>query len=355
MFLIAPLFLPLNERSWLGIYHALIPYPYWVWTWANFDGVNYLDIARYGYHYPNFAYFPLLSFLIIIVNKSIQSPFLATGLVLNTFFFIFAIFFVYKLTKLDYGLKIAFRTFLLLITFPFAYYFNAVYADALFLLLTTASFYFARKSQWKYAGIFGFFASLTRLVGFFLLPALIFEWWIQQKKKKISYKAFVKQKVYFLLLIPMGLLTYAVYLQVFFGDFLLFQKSMASWSQEKVVFPLQVFFRYFKIFLYVSWSVPYFVAIVEFTTTIVYFLLAVYVIRKIRVSYGIFMILVLLLPTFTGTFQSMPRYMLHLFPGFIAMAIISSRSEKIFYLTVFAFIFLQLLFAIYYTRGYFIA
>jgi len=43
------------------------------------------------------------------------------------------------------------------------------------------SFYFARTQKWWLAGIFGFFASLTRLVGIILFPVLVFEYLIQQK------------------------------------------------------------------------------------------------------------------------------------------------------------------------------
>ena len=43
--------------------------PYIQWVWGNFDGVNYVETARTGYHYPNYAYFPLYPLLISIGRK----------------------------------------------------------------------------------------------------------------------------------------------------------------------------------------------------------------------------------------------------------------------------------------------
>jgi Gpi18-like mannosyltransferase len=53
-----------------------------------------------------------------------------------------------------------------LLIFPTAFFLNAVYTESLFLFLSLATFYYALKKNFFSAGIFGFFASLTRLASF---------------------------------------------------------------------------------------------------------------------------------------------------------------------------------------------
>ena len=262
---------------------------------------------------------------------------------------------------LDYDNKIAFRSLVFLLFFPTSFFYGAIYADSLYLCLSLASFYTARKSNWLLAGIFGYFAGLTRLVGIFLFPVLVLEWYLE---KKIKYQKlnienllrdFFKEKVFFLFLIPLAIVSYGIYLQINFNDFLLFQKAMAGWNQEHIVFPPQVLYRYIKIFLFSQWNFTYFVAVVEFVSTIFYLLLSLYVAKRVRISYGVLMFLTLLLPIFTGTLQSMPRYILHIFPAFIALSLLTIRSKKLFWATIGIFLVLQCVFVALFTRGYFIA
>jgi hypothetical protein len=245
------------------------------------------------------------------------------------------------------------------LVFPTSFYYGAVYTDALYLLLSLLSFYFARKSRWVLAGIAGYFAGLARLIGIVLLPVLLLEWYLQYKKGKVDIKmlvkTFFKHKAFTLFLIPLGIITYGSYLYITNGDFFLFQKAMAQWNQEKFVFPPQVFYRYIKIFLFAPQNYVYFVAVVEFVAAIFYFLLSVYVTKKVRVSYGVLMFLTLLVPVFTGTLQSMPRYILHLFPAFIALSLLTTHSKKLFWATIVIFLALQCVFVAFFSRGYFVA
>ncbi len=332
--------------------------PYMNWIWANFDGVRYLTIASFGYQYPNFAFFPLLPWIISLVNTVTPLTHLDAGLIIVNISIVAALIFIYKIIALDYSERIAFRAVILLLVFPFSYYYQSVYTDAPFLFLSTASFYFARRSRWLAAGVFGYVAGLTRLVGVVLLPVLLIEWYLQQKKKKrvvLYLPAFLKQKAFFILLIPLGIITYGSYLQISHDNFFLFQKSMADWGQDKIVFPLQVVYRYMKIFSTASFGFLYLVALIEFTATLLYFTLSVYVLRRIRLSYGVFMLLLLLIPTFTGTFQSMPRYLLHLFPAFLGLAVLTQKSRLLFYSMLLLCLILQGIFVALFTRGHFVA
>ncbi|MBI2036557.1 hypothetical protein HYT17_02930 [Candidatus Microgenomates bacterium] len=341
--------------------NSSIGFPYLQWVWGNFDGVHYVSIANSGYQYPNYAFFPFYPLLISIIKSVSLLPTLQAGLLVSYISFLLSLFFIYKIVLLDFNKTVALPAIIFLLFFPLTFYYTSVYADSLYLFLSVVSFYAARKKNWLWAGVFGFLAGLTRLIGIVLLPVLLLEWYeqhkfkIQNSKFKTIVSRFFEDKAFFLFLIPLGIIGYGLYLQINFGDFFLFQKAMAVWNQEQFVFPLQVVFRYFKILLFAPKNVVYLIALVELTATILYFVLSFYVLKKVRLSYGIFMLLTFLIPAFTGTFQGMPRYILHTFPAFIALALLTNKSKKIFWGTIVIFVILQFVFVALFTRGYFVA
>lgn len=351
-------FIPLRE-GYLGnqLYPQLSNF---VWPWANFDGRHYLDIATNGYRNFNFAYFPLYPALIHLFNFFVDIPAIYIGIFISFISLLLAMIIIYKITKIDFNNRISNMTLLLISFFPLSFFYHAVYPDALFLLLSSLSFYNARRGRWLLAGLFGSLTVLTRLSGLALIPALLAEWFLQNKEvlksKKIILISFWRKNFNTLALIFLGFIGYLLYLEVIFGDFLLFQKSMIAWRQNEFIFPLQVIVRYFKILLQVDKGLlEYWIALLEFISTILYFLLTLFVVRKIRISYAIFMFFVFLLPTFTGTFAGMPRYILHTFPAFIGLAFLLNNYQRLKILVIIIFLILGFLFTGLFTRGYFIA
>ena len=69
---------------------------------------------------------------------------------------------------------------LLLLLFPTSIFFNAVYTESLFLLLSVASVYFIRKGRYREAGILGFLAALTRVTGVLLFVLAAVEFFSQK-------------------------------------------------------------------------------------------------------------------------------------------------------------------------------
>lgn len=339
------LFVPLN-RNTLGLSLGFAT-PYLSWIWANFDGVHYSYIAQHGYQYPNYAFFPLLPLLISLVKKTFSNHVVDAGLLVTNLSFFTSLFVLHKIALLDVSKRVAFLAIAMILLFPVSFYYQSVYTESPFLLFTLLSFFFARKGRWVLASGFGYFATLTRLVGVALLPALILEWYFQKDRRWPS--------LFWLLFIPLGLATYMAYLQIFHGDFLLFQKAMSNWGQSDTVLPVQTFVRYIKIFIFSDHNLAYWVAVLEFVSALCYLALSVFVAWRVRLSYGIFMLTLLLIPTFTGTLQSMPRYILQLFPAFIALGVLTSRSKIIFALTAILFLLLQFVFVAMFTRGYFVA
>ena len=310
--------------------------PHWLWSFANFDGVHYLTIAKSGYaaQYTQ-VFFPLYPLLISVVHRILPlvNP-IVIGLFVSNSFFLLTIFILYKLFSLDYDRKTIKWIMLFLIFFPTSFFFGSIYTESLFLFLTVCSFYAARKKRWWLAGICGGLASATRLTGIFLLPALLWEW----HKNKIKNKILSSPILY---LVPLGLVSYMIYLQFKFGDWLYFWHAQPVFGAERsgsgIILLPQVIWRYLKILFYVPLtSEMFWISFLEVLFTLFSIILLVIAhLKKVRVSYLIFSWLAIIIPPLTGTFSSMPRYILVAFPIFISLGLIHNKYYKIILLAVF--------------------
>ena len=337
-----------TEPGYLGV-QVSQGEPFWVWVWANMDGRHFIKIATLGYTGTNFAYFPLYPLLINFFFRLGLTPIYA-GLFVSSLATVFSLYFLLKLINLDKLRIPRFETLFLLFFFPFGFILTSVYSDALFLFLTTASFYYARRGKWWATGVFALLASLTRLSGLALLPALTVEWWLQNKHQKINLKATIAPMLGFA-----GFAIFTLFLQITQGNWRLFQSSMSAWKQDQFVLLPQVIFRYLKILTTVSPTLlVYWVAALELISFTLYFALAVYVTKKIRASYGLFMMVVLLLVTFTGTLAGTPRYLIHLFPAFIGLALLLKNHPRLRFVYYPATIVLGVLITAFFVQGYFV-
>ena len=170
--LIGKLWLPLRT-SFLGKHvMEILDSPY-LWTRANFDGVHYVSIARQGYGHLQEAFFPFYSRLINVV-RTFTTNYVLAGIVISSLCFLGVLYLFRELLK-DKGVnkKVVDNSLLWLVLFPTSFYFVSVYTESIFLLFVLLAFWFAGKKNWLFAGIAAAFASYTRLVGIFLVPALL--------------------------------------------------------------------------------------------------------------------------------------------------------------------------------------
>ena len=354
--------LPLKEMLLGGRMNNFLVHP-GLWAWANFDGEHYLAIANHGYGNFEQAFFPFFPWLIRTLVYPVRESLFAlliSGLSISHLSFLVSLFLLYRLVCLDFEKKTAQLTILFLLVFPTSFFFGSVYTESLFLALILGSFYAARKKQWWLAGILGALASGTRVVGIFLLPALLWEY--VDHHKNSNYKLLITNYKFWLnlvsiLLISVGLLLYMRFLSINYQDPLMFLHVQPAYGAQrvadKIILLYQVFWRYFKMIATTKWDPLYFTVWLEFLTGAGFLVLLVFsYFKKIRLSYLLFAVLAYITPTLTGTFSSMPRYVLILFPCFIAMALI---KNKIFRTLLFVVSCLLLAIAtIFFTRGYFV-
>lgn len=325
---------------------------------SNFDGNHYTDIAKKGYGYAQQAFFPGYPKLIKILNPVFGSHILA-GVAISTLGFVGGIIMLRKLVLKDFSESVVKWTIISLLVFPVSFYFSAVYTEGLFFFLSVCAFYAARSRRWWIAGIVGGFAAYTRIAGVLLFPALLIEYILSAKDKKLSLRQHVIQ-ILPLLCIPMGLLVYMNFLQQSMGDplaFLHVQKLFNQGRSDKLIMLYQVFWRYIKMAITVNRSDPLYLTIMcEFATAIGFLATSIISILRQRSSYAFYAVASFLLPTLTGSFTSLPRYVTVIFPAFIIIGAWLSQSKlwvKVVYLTINIVLFV--LFLSMFARGYWVA
>jgi hypothetical protein len=165
--------------------------------WSHWDAPHYLRIAEVGYASgdpvppecqgpskpvhpcddPLFiVFFPFFPAAVAVVRILVRNL-VASGLVVSFLASVGAAWFLYRLVERDRGHDLAWRSVVLLMSFPTAYFLSAPYSEALFLFAVVASMYAARSGEWIRAGFAGALATGTRVTGVALLPALLVEAW----------------------------------------------------------------------------------------------------------------------------------------------------------------------------------
>lgn len=311
--------------------------------WGNFDGVHYLSIAQNGY-VNQAVFFPLFPVLIKIL--SLGRWYFGAAILISNLAFLFSLYYLYKLLCLDYKKEKAWEVVTILLLFPTSFFFGAVYAESLFLLFLVLSFYLARRRKWLLAAISASLLVATRVVGIFIIPALIYEYWVQNKKFNPS-----------LLLTSAFLFAYSMFNYFRWGDFLYFIHAHGELANGRsttsvVLFP-QTIYRYAKILFSVPVSYEWFIALLELSVFIlVCYLLYLAWKNKVRVSYLIFSILAFLLPASSGTFSGLPRYVLILFPIFVAVGFLDAKIKRVWKIISMV---LLIVLTMFFVRGYFVA
>ncbi len=325
--------------------------PYLVGIWGNFDGFFYLAIARDGYLSGQQPFFPLYPLVIRIITTRFDIPYVLTAQIVSLVAFIGALIVVARLLAYDKKLFLFPLMIAVILTFPTSYSYGATYNDALFFFLATLTLYLGRTRRFAWAGIVGAAATLTRLNGLALLPFLLVEYAISPRSLPD------KRRIWAALFIPLAFLGYAIWIDKEFGSWQTLFSTMSVWGQDKVIFPLQVVWRYIKIILYhPPAALSYWVAVVELGSVALYIWALIWSFKKIRLSYWIFVAVSILIPSLTGSFAGMPRYGLHLYPLFLVLALWVSKQSNlgktIYFLAALALLFFCITL---FTRGIFIA
>ena len=324
----APAFLTFQPSYPYAVSLLAQPLPAWISTWAGFDGVHYLTIIEKGYVGTGLiqAFFPVFPFLIKILSLITQQP-IVTGLIFNLFCTWLALWLAWRLLRLDFSAQSSWFGILALIFFPTSFFLGAFYSETLFLVLSLGALLAIRLQKKWLASILIAVASATRITGIFLLLVMIWEWGAAEQWQYQKLKKTITTQIWYWLVGSLGLVCYMGYLWQTFGDPLFFlhvQQEFGAGRSESIVLYPQVAWRYLKMLVTVTpidWK--YFSIVNEFIAGVLPIIALIKIWRLIRPSYLAYGLASFLLPTLTGTFSSMPRYILVIWPIFCSLALLS--------------------------------
>jgi hypothetical protein len=310
--------------------------------WAHWDGAWYSQIATQGYGArapESTAFFPLYPVLVRMVSVLPGGP-AVWGVAISLLCTALALFFDYRIAENFYSVRVARASTLALAFFPTAFFLNAVYTEALFLALTAGAVWAARvRGNLLLAGVFAAFAAATRNLGVLLLIPLFFEW--VRRRQALGLRGLAG-----LVLVPAGLVAYAVFLQQRFGDPLVFARQQSAYWERELTGPLTTLTRAWHdagegmkyvldpstLFLGTP-AGPSLEASNTLNLVLLVFFLLVMVVGFVVLppDLSIYTSLIVLLPVLTPApefpLMSLPRFVLGAFPVFLVLGYLLSRSR----------------------------
>lgn len=296
----------------------------WAWSspWFRFDASWYVGVAEHGYRWgsvsqTNTNFFPLYPLLIRLVQPlTMNDPWFA-ALVVSNASFLAALILLYRWAIARWERSIALRVILLVVAFPFSFFFAAPYAEPLFLALAIAAFLLAENDQWALATLAAGLSGITRPVGLAVVAAIVI----------LAYQRRGPRRALIALCGVIPFLLFVLYLGVAVGH------------------PLG-----FAVYHTYGWVPPHGGLIttiasqfhtrlspfdrIDATLAALFLLSAIAVRRRIGLGYAVFVLLGVLLPL-SKSLAGMERYVIVLFPSFAAWATWRSRVLQVCIFAIF--------------------
>lgn len=304
--------------------------------WNRWDTQHYISIASDGYSSSTvnerhllIAFFPLYPFLIKILSFIFRN-YLFSGLLISNISYIIALFYLYKLVLLDFDKDVALRSVIYLSIFPTAFFMHAAYTESLFIVLTLASFYYARGNKWALVGILGMFAAMTRITGIILLPIMLLEYLHQREFKREN----IDKDVIWIFVIGVGLLVYILLNYITYGEPLKFlQVQSDHWFMSHSL-PVKGFINAFGNAIHGDPGFSTTSGWFQIVFGLLGYILIIYSFFRLRLSYSMYALLSWIIVTSTSFWISIPRFLVVVFPIYILLAILG-RSREVNYTIIF--------------------
>ncbi len=328
--------------------------PQWLYSFANFDGVHYLTIAKEGYLQTNFiqAFFPLYPFVLLhSVHLLLPSVnLLLMGLLVSHLAFLGFLILSFDFVERKYGVRVAWRFVLAVLLFPWSLFLASLYTESLFLFLVILCFWLADKKRWYLASLALMFLSATRIVGVMMIPALLIELWLSGDRDWKKYTAIIFGSL--------GLLGYMAYLFVHFQDplyFLHVQEAFGAGRSNGITLYPQVAYRSLKILLTTAFNFKYITYVQEFLAGTIGVIAILIPWRRVSPGITFFALSTVLIPTISGSFLSMGRFLIPALPLYILMALFASKHPRLAWIWYIASALVLILNTLLFIQGYWIA
>ena len=302
---------------------------------AHWDSGWYFSIIKNGYQapaqwgisYSNMAFFPLYPYLVKSLGWfGLDLPngyYILVGLILSNLCFLASATLLYKLIVGPLGFRhaTAQRSLILLFVFPASFFFSSFYPESLFLFLALAAFILALQEKWLLAGICMALAILARPQGVVLAFALA---WLYMEQRHWKLQA-IRPNILWFALTPLALLLHFYTLYLKSGHLFAYFDATKAWGGvDAGIFqnPLQNLqgpsLDVFKI---------------DFILIILFLICSIYILWKWPVkAYGVFALIMCVMPLATGLLVSMSRELVVIFPIFILLGEKLKRREGYLFL-----------------------
>ncbi len=278
----------------------------------RWDGNSYTFIADHWYVTTGpekyFIVFPPLYPILIRILTIVTQNSTVSGMIISNIFFVWAMVIFYKLLRLDYSQKSATLAIVLISIFPTSFFLSVAYPESLFIFLFVSAFYLCRKRQYFPAGTLAGLAAVTRPFGILLLPALIFQIFLQ---KDLNIKRLITLAV----TSAIPILFYLWINYSTFGDPFAFLTLLKENWHKSFSFPWEG--------ILASWKRGgFFVGYSEAIASTAAWLSVLFGIKHwgFKSSYLLYLFLGTIFFTSTGFILSAPRYLLSIPPFFVLLA-----------------------------------
>ncbi len=263
-----------------------------------------------GWQQSYYAFFPLYPYCIRML-LSITGDFTTNNCVEVSFLFSIVIslscFICFFFFAKDYfkDVKKAFEATLLLIIFPFHYYFSVFYTEALFLLLVLLCFISINNKQYLVLYLAACLLVLTKATGILISIPLAL-WFMEKKNWVLERKDFYKIGLLFSLM-SLTMIFYCIYLKNMTGDYFAFSTAQKGWN------------RFFSNPILTLLKVKTGFDSILSIYTVLFIILSFITYKKLGLSFLFLVVISLLIPISFGSVISMPRFISVLFPFMLVL------------------------------------
>ena len=280
----------------------------------------------------HYAFFPLYPFSIRFTMYAFNMGFNSMALLFSLLFSILLFVFFYKFVGLFYKSdRIAFWATVVLMVFPFNYYFSMYYAEGLYLMLLMWAFLSIHRKRWALLSLLLAFLVLSRPNGILVLIPL-FIYFVEQRFT-LDYTKWgaLKLKDYLpvisFLSAPLVLILYGLYLKNMTGDFFALKTAQIGWCRWTTA-PWQAILNshtwqdYFKI-----------------GYLLMFIGISIVIFKKLPLSLNLLIWISLLIPLFYNTL-TVPRYIAVVFVFFMLFGSLMDKLKNKWNLAIVVLLFL---------------
>jgi hypothetical protein len=292
------------------------------------DGIWYRRIASGGYllipgRQSDPAFFPLYPVLLRAFHAT-GLGYLTSGIVLSNAMLLVALVAVEALTREVFDGTFARRTTIYVAVFPFGYVFSMMYPESFVLASVALAALAANRGRWWWAAVFSAGAALARPEGLFVaVPVLQAAWVLRRETAPVKRGVAVTA----VLAPAAALASFPLYLGYVLGDPLAWNHAEQAWGRR---FSPLGFLRTFGHLPRALATHPWLVR--DIAACVVYVgLLAVSRRAGVPTAWFIGAVAIVLLPLFSGSFESVGRFGLLAPPLFWALAWLGGRRRGLDY------------------------